>query len=68
MEQSDCYNLSDDHYVAEGYSFLICLETSLTSCIIYIIHEVILSFMLQLLISPFYRSPANEERSKKGKH
>lgn len=68
MEQSNCYNLSDDHYVAEWDSFLLCLETSLTSCIIYNSHEVILSFMLQLLISPFYKSPANAERSKKSKH
>lgn len=61
MEQRDCYNLRDDYDVGEGDSFLICRETSLTSCIIYNIHRVILTFMLQLLISPFYGSPANAE-------
>lgn len=68
MEQNYCCNLSDDHYASEGDSFLICLETSLTSFIIYNIHQAVLSFMLQLLISPFYGSPANAESSEKGKH
>jgi len=53
--------------VGEGDSSLFYLGTSLTSCIVYNIHQVILIFMIYLPIPPLFRCPASAESSQKDK-